>query len=78
MNSGITPATWPRSALDGDVTADTLTAALAPLLADPARRAAIAAGARAQGQPDAAERLADAVLSSLLGLPGGRRGALMP
>jgi UDP-N-acetylglucosamine--N-acetylmuramyl-(pentapeptide) pyrophosphoryl-undecaprenol N-acetylglucosamine transferase len=37
-------------------------AALEPLLADPARRAAVAAGARAQGRPDAAERLADAVL----------------
>jgi UDP-N-acetylglucosamine--N-acetylmuramyl-(pentapeptide) pyrophosphoryl-undecaprenol N-acetylglucosamine transferase len=51
-------------ALDGDVTPDTLTAALGPLLADPARRAAIAVAARAQGRPDAAERLADAVLTA--------------
>jgi UDP-N-acetylglucosamine--N-acetylmuramyl-(pentapeptide) pyrophosphoryl-undecaprenol N-acetylglucosamine transferase len=51
-------------ALDGEVTPDTLTAALGPLLADPARRAAVAAGARAQGRPDAAERLADAVLAA--------------
>jgi UDP-N-acetylglucosamine--N-acetylmuramyl-(pentapeptide) pyrophosphoryl-undecaprenol N-acetylglucosamine transferase len=51
-------------ALDGDVTPDTLKAALGPLLADPARRAAVAAGARAQGRPDAAERLADAVLAA--------------
>jgi UDP-N-acetylglucosamine--N-acetylmuramyl-(pentapeptide) pyrophosphoryl-undecaprenol N-acetylglucosamine transferase len=58
-------------ALDGDVTPDTLTAALGPLLADPARRAAIAAAARAQGRPDAAERLADAVLAA-----AGRTGAL--
>jgi UDP-N-acetylglucosamine--N-acetylmuramyl-(pentapeptide) pyrophosphoryl-undecaprenol N-acetylglucosamine transferase len=42
-------------ALDGDVTRDTLTAALGPLLADPARRAAVVAAARAQGRPDAAE-----------------------
>lgn len=60
-------------ALDGDVTPDTLTTALGPLLADPARRAAIAAGARAQGRPDAAERLADAVLAAghTGALPGG-------
>ena len=58
-------------ALDGDVTPDTLTAALGPLLADPARRAAVAACARAQGRPDAAERLADAVLAA-----AGHTGAL--
>jgi UDP-N-acetylglucosamine--N-acetylmuramyl-(pentapeptide) pyrophosphoryl-undecaprenol N-acetylglucosamine transferase len=51
-------------ALDDDVTPDTLTAALGPLLADPARRAALAAGARAQGRPDAAERLAGTVLAT--------------
>jgi UDP-N-acetylglucosamine--N-acetylmuramyl-(pentapeptide) pyrophosphoryl-undecaprenol N-acetylglucosamine transferase len=51
-------------ALDGGVTPDTLTAALGPLLADPARRKAVAAGARAQGRPDAATRLADTVLSA--------------
>ena len=58
-------------ALDGDVTPDTLKAALGPLLADPARRAAVAARARAQGRPDAAERLADAVLTA-----AGTRGAI--
>jgi hypothetical protein len=58
-------------ALDGDVTPDTLKAALGPLLADPARRAAVAAGARAQGRPDAADRLADAVLAA-----AGRTGAV--
>lgn len=51
-------------ALDGDVTQDTLMAALGPLLANPGRSAAVAAGARAQGRPDAAERLADAVLAA--------------
>jgi UDP-N-acetylglucosamine--N-acetylmuramyl-(pentapeptide) pyrophosphoryl-undecaprenol N-acetylglucosamine transferase len=51
-------------ALDGDITPGTLRAALAPLLADPARRAVVAAAARAQGRPDAAERLADAVLAA--------------
>jgi UDP-N-acetylglucosamine--N-acetylmuramyl-(pentapeptide) pyrophosphoryl-undecaprenol N-acetylglucosamine transferase len=58
-------------ALDGDVTPDTLMAALGPLLADPVRRAAVAAGARAQGRPDAAERLADAVVAA-----AGHTGAL--
>jgi UDP-N-acetylglucosamine--N-acetylmuramyl-(pentapeptide) pyrophosphoryl-undecaprenol N-acetylglucosamine transferase len=68
-------------ALDGDVTPDTLTAALAPLLADPARRASVAAGARAQGRPDAAERLADAVLAAAGRGRGSRRrrgGAPLP
>jgi UDP-N-acetylglucosamine--N-acetylmuramyl-(pentapeptide) pyrophosphoryl-undecaprenol N-acetylglucosamine transferase len=51
-------------ALEGDVTPDTLKAALGPLLTDPAHRAAVATGARAQGRPDAAERLADAVLAA--------------
>jgi UDP-N-acetylglucosamine--N-acetylmuramyl-(pentapeptide) pyrophosphoryl-undecaprenol N-acetylglucosamine transferase len=51
-------------ALDGAVSADALTAAIGPLLADPVHRAAIAAGARAQGRPDAAERLADTVLAA--------------
>jgi UDP-N-acetylglucosamine--N-acetylmuramyl-(pentapeptide) pyrophosphoryl-undecaprenol N-acetylglucosamine transferase len=65
-------------ALDGDVTPDTLKAALGPLLADPARRAAVAAGARAQGRPDAAERLADAVLAAAGhtgAVPGGGGGS---
>jgi UDP-N-acetylglucosamine--N-acetylmuramyl-(pentapeptide) pyrophosphoryl-undecaprenol N-acetylglucosamine transferase len=65
-------------ALDGDVTPDTLKAALGPLLADPARRAAVAAGARAQGRPDAAERLADAVLAAAGhtgAIPGGGAAA---
>ena len=66
-------------ALDGDVTPDTLKAALGPLLADPARRAAVAAGARAQGRPDAAERLADAVLAAAgLGRGSRRRGGSAP
>lgn len=51
-------------ALDGEVTPEALTAALGPLLADPRYRAAIAAGARAQGRPDAAGRLAGAVLEA--------------
>ncbi|WP_405008922.1 UDP-N-acetylglucosamine--N-acetylmuramyl-(pentapeptide) pyrophosphoryl-undecaprenol N-acetylglucosamine transferase [Kitasatospora sp. NBC_01539] len=51
-------------ALLGDVTADTLREALAPLLADPARRADTAHRARQQGRPDAAERLVDVLLSA--------------
>lgn len=51
-------------ALDNEVTPDTLTAALGPLLADSRYRAAIGTGARAQGRPDAAARLADAVLGA--------------
>jgi UDP-N-acetylglucosamine--N-acetylmuramyl-(pentapeptide) pyrophosphoryl-undecaprenol N-acetylglucosamine transferase len=67
-------------ALDGDVTPDTLTAALGPLLADPARRAAVAAGARALGRPDAAERLADAILGAAghTGAVPRRRGGSAP
>ncbi|HUY49167.1 MAG TPA: UDP-N-acetylglucosamine--N-acetylmuramyl-(pentapeptide) pyrophosphoryl-undecaprenol N-acetylglucosamine transferase [Streptosporangiaceae bacterium] len=58
--------------LDGEVTPEALTGALGPLLADPARRAAVAASARAQGRPDAAGRLADVVLATGQGetLPG--------
>ncbi|MCW2933868.1 MAG: murG2, partial [Actinomycetia bacterium] len=44
-------------------TPDALCQAIEPLLAGPALRAKIAANARAQGHPDAAERLADTVLS---------------
>jgi UDP-N-acetylglucosamine--N-acetylmuramyl-(pentapeptide) pyrophosphoryl-undecaprenol N-acetylglucosamine transferase len=58
-------------ALDGEVTPAALMAALGPLLADPARRAAVAAAARAQGRPDAAARLADVVLAA-----AGQAGAL--
>jgi UDP-N-acetylglucosamine--N-acetylmuramyl-(pentapeptide) pyrophosphoryl-undecaprenol N-acetylglucosamine transferase len=50
-------------ALPGAATPDALRDALEPLLADPAHRAGIAASARALGKPDAAERLANTVLS---------------
>ena len=50
-------------ALLGTATPDALRNALESLLTDPDLRARIAASARAQGHPDAAERLADAVLS---------------
>jgi UDP-N-acetylglucosamine--N-acetylmuramyl-(pentapeptide) pyrophosphoryl-undecaprenol N-acetylglucosamine transferase len=50
-------------ALIGEVTADRLVAAAGPLLTDPARRAAMAARARAHGRPDAADRLVDVLLS---------------
>jgi UDP-N-acetylglucosamine--N-acetylmuramyl-(pentapeptide) pyrophosphoryl-undecaprenol N-acetylglucosamine transferase len=49
-------------ALLGAATPDGLRKALEPLLADPGLRARIAANARVQGHPDAAERLADMVL----------------
>ncbi|WP_030458972.1 glycosyltransferase [Kitasatospora sp. NRRL B-11411] len=51
-------------ALVGDVTADALREALAPLLADPARRGAMAARSREHGRPDAARRLVDVVLDA--------------
>jgi UDP-N-acetylglucosamine--N-acetylmuramyl-(pentapeptide) pyrophosphoryl-undecaprenol N-acetylglucosamine transferase len=54
------------AALLGEVTPDALMAALTPLLADPARREAMALAARSHGRPDAAERLADAVLAAAL------------
>ncbi|MET7520565.1 UDP-N-acetylglucosamine--N-acetylmuramyl-(pentapeptide) pyrophosphoryl-undecaprenol N-acetylglucosamine transferase [Streptomyces sp. NPDC005480] len=50
-------------ALTGEVTPERLREAVSPLLADPARRTEMAAQARAQGRPDAAERLVDLVLS---------------
>ncbi|WP_338704344.1 UDP-N-acetylglucosamine--N-acetylmuramyl-(pentapeptide) pyrophosphoryl-undecaprenol N-acetylglucosamine transferase (plasmid) [Streptomyces sp. Q6] len=50
-------------ALTGEVTAERLREAVAPLLADPGRRTQMAAQARTQGRPDAAERLVDLVLS---------------
>ncbi|MEU9885997.1 UDP-N-acetylglucosamine--N-acetylmuramyl-(pentapeptide) pyrophosphoryl-undecaprenol N-acetylglucosamine transferase [Sphaerisporangium sp. NPDC051011] len=52
------------TALLDEVSAAALQDAAAPLLADPRRRAAMADRARAQGRPDAAERLADVVLSA--------------
>ncbi|MEV0530822.1 UDP-N-acetylglucosamine--N-acetylmuramyl-(pentapeptide) pyrophosphoryl-undecaprenol N-acetylglucosamine transferase [Kitasatospora sp. NPDC050463] len=54
-------------ALIGDVTADALREALAPLLADPALRGAMAARSREHGRPDAAERLVDVVLKAAAG-----------
>jgi UDP-N-acetylglucosamine--N-acetylmuramyl-(pentapeptide) pyrophosphoryl-undecaprenol N-acetylglucosamine transferase len=51
-------------ALLDEVTPDALRRALAPLLADPARRAAIAANAKALGRPQAAEALAGVVLAA--------------
>ncbi|MFI0418928.1 UDP-N-acetylglucosamine--N-acetylmuramyl-(pentapeptide) pyrophosphoryl-undecaprenol N-acetylglucosamine transferase [Spongiactinospora sp. 9N601] len=50
-------------ALLGEVTPETLRHAVEPLLTDPARRAAVAAQARAHGKPDAADRLVDVILS---------------
>lgn len=50
--------------LSGEVTSGALRAALEPLLADPGGRAAIAQQARALGRPEAAELLADTVLSA--------------
>jgi UDP-N-acetylglucosamine--N-acetylmuramyl-(pentapeptide) pyrophosphoryl-undecaprenol N-acetylglucosamine transferase len=50
-------------ALLGAATPNALREALEPLLADPALRVKIADNARAQGKRDAAERLADTVLS---------------
>jgi UDP-N-acetylglucosamine--N-acetylmuramyl-(pentapeptide) pyrophosphoryl-undecaprenol N-acetylglucosamine transferase len=44
-----------------DITTETLTAAIAGLLADPARLAQMAAAAKAIGKPDAVVRLADLV-----------------
>ncbi|MFC4518044.1 glycosyltransferase [Streptomyces ehimensis] len=54
-------------ALLGDVTADRLRDAVGPLLADPARREAMAQRARAHGRPDAADRLVDVILSAASG-----------
>ncbi|WP_235558398.1 UDP-N-acetylglucosamine--N-acetylmuramyl-(pentapeptide) pyrophosphoryl-undecaprenol N-acetylglucosamine transferase [Sphaerimonospora mesophila] len=54
-------------ALLGEVAADDLRQAVAPLLADPHRRAAMAGQARAYGRPDAADRLVDVVLSAAHG-----------
>lgn len=46
---------------EDEVTVDSLTAALAPLLSDPAKLAAMSAAARSVAIPDAAQRLADLV-----------------
>jgi UDP-N-acetylglucosamine--N-acetylmuramyl-(pentapeptide) pyrophosphoryl-undecaprenol N-acetylglucosamine transferase len=48
----------------GEVTPETLRAALGPLLADPRYRGTVAAKARSLGRPEAAELLAGAVLSA--------------
>ncbi|MFC0600411.1 UDP-N-acetylglucosamine--N-acetylmuramyl-(pentapeptide) pyrophosphoryl-undecaprenol N-acetylglucosamine transferase [Streptomyces palmae] len=53
--------------LEGEVTADRLREAVGPLLVDPARRASMAAAARAHGRPDAAERLVDVILAAAAG-----------
>ncbi len=47
--------------LEDDLTVERLTAALEGVLADPARLAAMSAGARSVAIPDAAQRLADLV-----------------
>jgi UDP-N-acetylglucosamine--N-acetylmuramyl-(pentapeptide) pyrophosphoryl-undecaprenol N-acetylglucosamine transferase len=52
--------------LDG-ASADVLRDALAPLLAEPERRAALARQARSHGRPDAADRLVDVLLSAVKG-----------
>ncbi|WP_354644201.1 UDP-N-acetylglucosamine--N-acetylmuramyl-(pentapeptide) pyrophosphoryl-undecaprenol N-acetylglucosamine transferase [Kitasatospora camelliae] len=51
-------------ALTGEVTATALREAVAPLLAEPARRADMAQQARRHGRPDAAERLVDVLLEA--------------
>ncbi|MFF1908543.1 glycosyltransferase [Kitasatospora sp. NPDC058218] len=54
-------------ALVGEATGNALREAVAPLLADPARRADMALRARSHGRPDAAERLVDLLLSVAAG-----------
>jgi UDP-N-acetylglucosamine--N-acetylmuramyl-(pentapeptide) pyrophosphoryl-undecaprenol N-acetylglucosamine transferase len=54
-------------ALLGEVTTDSLRGAVGPLLTDPARRAVMVERARAQGRPDAADRLVDVILSAASG-----------
>ncbi|GAA2720469.1 undecaprenyldiphospho-muramoylpentapeptide beta-N-acetylglucosaminyltransferase [Streptomyces luteosporeus] len=54
-------------ALLGEVTVGRLRDAVGPLLADPACREAMAERARAQGRPDAADRLVDVILSAASG-----------
>ncbi|MEO3750511.1 UDP-N-acetylglucosamine--N-acetylmuramyl-(pentapeptide) pyrophosphoryl-undecaprenol N-acetylglucosamine transferase [Streptomyces sp. B6B3] len=55
------------TALLGEVTVDTLREALDPLLTDPTRRSAMAERARAQGRPDAADKLVEVLLSAASG-----------
>ncbi|MFE0459281.1 glycosyltransferase [Kitasatospora sp. NPDC058965] len=55
------------AALLGQATPAALREALAPLLADPASRAAMAQQARSFGRPDAAERLVDVLLNAVAG-----------
>lgn len=54
-------------ALIGELDGVRLTEAVGPLLADPDRRAAMAAAARSLGRPDAADRLVDVLLSAASG-----------
>lgn len=54
-------------ALLGDVTEQTLSEALGPLLTDPAQRATMAERSRAHGRPDAADKLVDVLLSAAYG-----------
>ncbi|GAA2104426.1 undecaprenyldiphospho-muramoylpentapeptide beta-N-acetylglucosaminyltransferase [Streptomyces albiaxialis] len=54
-------------ALEGEVTAECLQAALAPLLEDPARREAMGKAARTHGRPDAADSLVEVLLSAASG-----------
>lgn len=56
--------TGAAAALVGEVTAADLQAAVAPLLADPSHRAAMAARAREHGRPEAADLLTDVVLAA--------------
>lgn len=59
--AGLAAAGGAEVMLEDDVTVEALTAALLPLLADPARLAAMSAGARSTALPDATARLADMV-----------------
>lgn len=54
-------------ALVGDVNGERLRSAVAPLLEDPVRREAMGAAARAQGRPDAADRLVEILLAAASG-----------
>ncbi|MFE3597988.1 glycosyltransferase [Streptomyces sp. NPDC059142] len=54
-------------ALLGEITTANLRAALGPLLTEPARRVTMGERSRAQGRPDAADRLVDVILSAASG-----------